>query len=151
MSCPEMMFVEGGGFYGQPDGRTHIAAWQGATKTWGGWSASTTTTMTACCLLKCTLKTKREWRDQKRQLSDVVSDLHGLLLFLRLEPYWVHYWWKTLLYRPYCHGDKQPLFHALSQVMWRTAKKDVLDQVCSDKYTAHQDNLRTVNMPKHKG
>ena len=56
-------------------------------------------------------------------------DLYGLLLFLGVEPYWVQYWWNTLLYRPYCHGVKEPLYNAVSKVLWRTAKTDVLDQV----------------------
>ena len=41
----------------------------------------------------------------------------------------MQYWWNILLYRPYCHGVKEPLYNAVSKVLWRTAKKDVLDQV----------------------
>ena len=62
-------------------------------------------------------------------VSIIFADLYGLLLFLGVEPYWVQQWWNTLLYRPYCHGVKEPLYNALSKVLWRTAKKDVLDQV----------------------
>ena len=58
-----------------------------------------------------------------------VVDLYGLLLFLGVEPYWVQAWWSRLLYTPYCHGNREPLHQLLSQVLWRTAKKDVLDQV----------------------
>ena len=59
----------------------------------------------------------------------IFADLYGLLLFLGVEPYWVQQWWNMLLYRPYCHGVKEPLYDAVSKVLWRTAKKDVLDQV----------------------
>ncbi len=58
-----------------------------------------------------------------------LADLYGLLLFLGVEPYWVQHWWNTLLLRPYHHGVKTPLYSVVSRVMWRTAKKDVLDQV----------------------
>ncbi len=59
----------------------------------------------------------------------LLSDLYGLMLFLGVDPYWVQHWWKSLLYMPYCHGVKLPLYKAVSHVLWRSAKKDVIDQV----------------------
>ncbi|KAG8444169.1 hypothetical protein GDO86_009376 [Hymenochirus boettgeri] len=58
-----------------------------------------------------------------------LEDLFGLVLFLGVDPYWVKHWWDHLLYRPYCRKDPQPLYHFISKIMWRSAKKDVLDQI----------------------
>ncbi|XP_035685938.1 E3 ubiquitin-protein ligase SHPRH-like [Branchiostoma floridae] len=58
-----------------------------------------------------------------------LEDLYGLLLFLGVDPYWVKHWWERLLYQPYCHGNPHPMYEVISRVMWRTAKKDVLDQI----------------------
>ena len=35
-----------------------------------------------------------------------LEDVYGLLLFLGVEPYWVQHWWKELLLKPFCYGDK---------------------------------------------
>ncbi|XP_024913971.1 E3 ubiquitin-protein ligase SHPRH isoform X2 [Cynoglossus semilaevis] len=58
-----------------------------------------------------------------------LEDLYGLVLFLGVDPYWVKYWWHQLLYRPYRHGNTEPLYNVVSQLMWRSAKKDVIDQI----------------------
>ena len=56
-------------------------------------------------------------------------DLYGLVLFLGADPYWVKFWWNKLLFEPFIAGVKQPLYAAVSHVLWRTAKDDVIDQV----------------------
>ncbi|XP_068194536.1 E3 ubiquitin-protein ligase SHPRH isoform X2 [Antennarius striatus] len=58
-----------------------------------------------------------------------LEDLYGLVLFLGVDPYWVKHWWDQLLYRPYRRGNTEPLYHVISQLLWRSAKKDVLDQI----------------------
>ncbi|TRY83450.1 hypothetical protein DNTS_016202 [Danionella cerebrum] len=58
-----------------------------------------------------------------------LEDLYGLILFLGVDPYWVKYWWDQLLYRPYRHGNTGPLYNLIAQVLWRSAKKDVIDQI----------------------
>ncbi|XP_053147143.1 E3 ubiquitin-protein ligase SHPRH isoform X2 [Hemicordylus capensis] len=58
-----------------------------------------------------------------------LEDLYGLVLFLGADPYWVKYWWDQLLYRPYCRKNPQPLYSFIAKIMWRSAKKDVLDQI----------------------
>ncbi|KAM4695222.1 E3 ubiquitin-protein ligase SHPRH [Discoglossus pictus] len=58
-----------------------------------------------------------------------LEDLFGLVLFLGVDPYWVKHWWDQLLYRPYCRKDPLPLYRLLAKIMWRSAKKDVLDQI----------------------
>uniref|UniRef100_A0A8D3AT54 SNF2 histone linker PHD RING helicase n=1 Tax=Scophthalmus maximus TaxID=52904 RepID=A0A8D3AT54_SCOMX len=58
-----------------------------------------------------------------------LEDLYGLVLFLGVDPYWVKYWWVQLLYRPYRHGNTEPLYNVITQILWRSAKKDVIDQI----------------------
>uniref|UniRef100_A0A672UFC1 E3 ubiquitin-protein ligase SHPRH n=1 Tax=Strigops habroptila TaxID=2489341 RepID=A0A672UFC1_STRHB len=58
-----------------------------------------------------------------------LEDLYGLVLFLGIDPYWVKHWWDRLLYRPYCRKNPQPLYSLIAKIMWRSAKKDVIDQI----------------------
>ncbi|XP_074043883.1 E3 ubiquitin-protein ligase SHPRH isoform X2 [Macrotis lagotis] len=58
-----------------------------------------------------------------------LEDLYGLVLFLGVDPYWVKHWWDQLLYRPYCRKNPQPLYNLIAKIMWRSAKKDVIDQI----------------------
>ncbi|CAB4054914.1 SHPRH [Lepeophtheirus salmonis] len=37
--------------------------------------------------------------------TPIVNDLFGLFLFLDYDPYSVNFWWKTLVYTPFCRGD----------------------------------------------
>lgn len=58
-----------------------------------------------------------------------LEDLYGLVLFLGVDPYWVKHWWDQLLYRPYQRGNTELLYNAVAQLLWRSAKKDVIDQI----------------------
>uniref|UniRef100_A0A8C0HS64 E3 ubiquitin-protein ligase SHPRH n=1 Tax=Buteo japonicus TaxID=224669 RepID=A0A8C0HS64_9AVES len=58
-----------------------------------------------------------------------LEDLYGLVLFLGVDPYWVKHWWDQLLYRPYCRKNPRPLYSLIARIMWRSAKKDVIDQI----------------------
>ncbi|KFQ22507.1 E3 ubiquitin-protein ligase SHPRH, partial [Mesitornis unicolor] len=58
-----------------------------------------------------------------------LEDLYGLVLFLGVDPYWVKHWWDQLLYQPYCRKNPRPLYSLIAKIMWRSAKKDVLDQI----------------------
>ncbi|NXQ28637.1 SHPRH ligase, partial [Alaudala cheleensis] len=58
-----------------------------------------------------------------------LEDLYGLVLFLGVDPYWVKHWWDQLLYRPYCKKNPRPLYSLIAKIMWRSAKKDVIDQI----------------------
>ncbi|XP_072354546.1 E3 ubiquitin-protein ligase SHPRH isoform X2 [Scyliorhinus torazame] len=58
-----------------------------------------------------------------------LEDLYGLVLFLGVDPYWVKHWWDQLLYQPYCRKNPIPIYTLIARIMWRTAKKDVLDQI----------------------
>ena len=57
------------------------------------------------------------------------SDLYGLVLFLGVDPFWVKHWWLQILYRPFRRGNTAPLYRVIAQILWRSAKKDVIDQV----------------------
>ncbi|XP_041108304.1 E3 ubiquitin-protein ligase SHPRH [Polyodon spathula] len=58
-----------------------------------------------------------------------LEDLYGLVLFLGVDPYWVKHWWEQLLYRPYRRGNPLLLYSLIARLMWRSSKKDVLDQI----------------------
>ncbi|KAF6365312.1 SNF2 histone linker PHD RING helicase [Rhinolophus ferrumequinum] len=58
-----------------------------------------------------------------------LEDLFGLVVFLGVEPYCVKHWWVRLLYRPYCKKHPQLLYSFIAKVLWRSAKKDVIDQI----------------------
>ncbi|XP_038077959.1 E3 ubiquitin-protein ligase SHPRH-like isoform X2 [Patiria miniata] len=58
-----------------------------------------------------------------------LDNLYGLFLFLGVEPYWVKSWWDNILYKPYLHGNQEPMEKALAEVLWRSAKKDVIHQI----------------------
>ncbi|ELW72893.1 E3 ubiquitin-protein ligase SHPRH [Tupaia chinensis] len=58
-----------------------------------------------------------------------LEDLFGLVVFLGIEPYCVKHWWVRLLYRPYCKRNPQFLYSFIAKILWRSAKKDVIDQI----------------------
>jgi len=58
-----------------------------------------------------------------------------MLLFIGVFPYCIKTWWNKLLYQPLIYGNTKPLFDILARVMWRTEKKDVLDQINLPKQT----------------
>lgn len=62
-------------------------------------------------------------------LWNIFADLYGLIHFLGLEPYSNQDAWSWLLFVPYVLGNSKPLLDILGKIMWRTEKKDVLDQV----------------------
>lgn len=58
-----------------------------------------------------------------------LEDLFGLVVFLGIEPYCIRHWWIRLLYRPYCKKNPQLLYSFIAKILWRSAKKDVIDQI----------------------
>ncbi|XP_046392650.1 E3 ubiquitin-protein ligase SHPRH isoform X2 [Ischnura elegans] len=58
-----------------------------------------------------------------------LNDLYGLVLFIDYFPYSVQLYWNSLLYHRYLLGDRKPFYEAISKVMWRSCKKDVIDQI----------------------
>lgn len=58
-----------------------------------------------------------------------IADMCGLFTFIREEPFCVEKWFNELLYLPYKKNDKMAMARAVANVLWRTAKTDVEDQV----------------------
>ncbi|KAI8791402.1 E3 ubiquitin-protein ligase SHPRH [Biomphalaria glabrata] len=85
------------------------------------------TTKTAEMALK--LKAVNRWCVTGTPLMRSVEDIYGLLLFLGVDPLMVHQWFRLLLWEPFCHGFQHPMHEALQKILWRTAKKDVIDQI----------------------
>ncbi|GIX67705.1 e3 ubiquitin-protein ligase SHPRH [Caerostris extrusa] len=67
----------------------------------------------------------------RRELShvNVPYDLYGLLLFLGYDPYNVKLWWREALLRPFICGYTDQLTSVLKDVIWRTPRENVLDQL----------------------
>ena len=64
-----------------------------------------------------------------------LNDLYGLFMFLNLDPYCLQFWWRKCLFEPYVRGETKDLERILCKVLWRTAKKDVLNQINIPKQT----------------
>ena len=62
-------------------------------------------------------------------IRDSLMDFHGLMVFLGIDPYNMEQWWRRRLCIPYISGNKARLESVLARYMWRTAKKDVLNQI----------------------
>ena len=92
-----------------------------------------TTSKTAEMALR--LKAEHRWCVTGTPIGKSLNDLYGLFMFLNLDPYNLEYWWKKCLYNPYIRGKTKDLERVLSKIMWRTAKKDVLDQINIPKQT----------------
>ena len=58
-----------------------------------------------------------------------LNELFGLLMFLKIDPFCLEFWWKRCLFDPYIRGNTKYLEDVLCQIMRRTVKKDVLDQI----------------------
>lgn len=78
-----------------------------------------------------------------------LDDLYGLFLFLRIDPYWFRIWWTKVLYEPFCYGAREPLFQAVTQVLWRNSKNDVYDQICLPPQTIHLHWLTFSPIEEH--
>ncbi|XP_072178212.1 E3 ubiquitin-protein ligase SHPRH-like [Diadema setosum] len=75
------------------------------------------------------LSAKNRWCVTGTPIQKSLDDLYGLFLFLGVEPFWVKHWWDKLLSAPYSRGNREPLQKALCKIFWRTAKRDVLEQI----------------------
>ncbi|KAK3097964.1 hypothetical protein FSP39_014864, partial [Pinctada imbricata] len=81
------------------------------------------------------LTTVNRWCATGTPIQKGIEDLYGLLLFLGIDPYWQKCWFDKLLYKPLCYGVQTPMSNVISQVLWRTVKKDVIDQINIPKQT----------------
>ncbi|XP_052087534.1 E3 ubiquitin-protein ligase SHPRH-like [Mytilus californianus] len=94
-----------------------------------------TTTKTALMALRLTAVNR--WCVTGTPIQRSVEDLYGLFLFLGIDPFWVKQWFETVLFKPLCHGVTKPLYDTVSSILWRTAKKDVIEQINIPEQTEH--------------
>ena len=83
-----------------------------------------TTTKTAEMALR--LSAVNRWCVTGTPIGKSVNDLHGLLLFLQIDPYWVETWWRLSIYEPFCYGNMEPILNVLRSILWRTCKNTEL-------------------------
>ena len=79
----------------------------------------------------------------------MVLDIFGLLVFLGVKPYDSKLWWYRALLDHHQHGDFVPLFNTLTQLVWRTCKADVIDQIQIPKQTEYTTWLRLNAIERH--
>ena len=75
------------------------------------------------------LEANHRWCVTGTPIGKSLNELFGLLMFLKIDPYCLEFWWKRCLFDPYIRGNTKYLEDVLCQIMWRTVKKDVLDQI----------------------
>ncbi|CAH1988084.1 unnamed protein product [Acanthoscelides obtectus] len=81
------------------------------------------------------------WAVTGTPINKNISDLHGLVDYLQITPYDDLETWKNILYVPYMSGDEKPMLDFLSDVLWRSSKADVYDQINIPKQTFKQHFL----------
>lgn len=69
------------------------------------------------------------WAVTGTPIQKNIFDLYGIIECLKLTPYNDIEVWNNLLYYPYCNENKQSMINFLAEIMWRSSKMDVIDQV----------------------
>ncbi|XP_021928095.1 E3 ubiquitin-protein ligase SHPRH isoform X2 [Zootermopsis nevadensis] len=75
------------------------------------------------------LEAVHRWAITGTPVQKSMHDLFGLVQFLGIDPLCDLRWWQDLVYGPFCQGNYTPLYNLMAEIMWRTAKKDVLHQI----------------------
>eukprot|EP00961_Rhodomonas_salina_P115113 1549271-Rhodomonas_salina.1 len=78
------------------------------------------------------LETVNRWCVTGTPIQRGLEDIFGLLLFLEAAPFSHRSAWTHALLRPYLAGSDAAIdrgLRFLKQIMWRTRKDDVLDQI----------------------
>ncbi len=65
------------------------------------------------------------WCVSGTPIQKSVMDLHGLLLFLGVEPFGQQHIFYEQLARPFLAGHNEPLVRVLAPIFWRTRKSQV--------------------------
>ncbi|XP_063711209.1 E3 ubiquitin-protein ligase SHPRH-like isoform X2 [Symsagittifera roscoffensis] len=98
-----------------------------------------------------------------------IEDIYGLMLFLKLDPLYVNYWWAELVLKqlkePILTTEKgtaseesevkkglcnlSVLMRALKFVIWRTSKDQVRDQICIPKQHISTNKIRFSPIESH--
>uniref|UniRef100_A0A915PUK5 SNF2 N-terminal domain-containing protein n=1 Tax=Setaria digitata TaxID=48799 RepID=A0A915PUK5_9BILA len=71
-----------------------------------------------------------------------ITDLYGLVRFLKIQPFWNECWWRNGLVEPYLNGDKKPIIDFFSKIMWRNTKETIGDQMLSPSKSSSLTVLR---------
>ncbi|XP_008201431.1 E3 ubiquitin-protein ligase SHPRH isoform X2 [Tribolium castaneum] len=75
------------------------------------------------------------WAVTGTPISKDISDLHGLIDYLQIEPYNDKFTWEQLLFKLYVRGNPEPMLKFLSEVLWRSSKDEIIDQINIPKQT----------------
>ncbi|EDO45527.1 predicted protein [Nematostella vectensis] len=107
------------------------------------------TTTARAAEMALNLQCVHRWCVTGTPIQKELEDLYGLLLFLGFYPYCQRIWWNKLLLLPYMVGHCKPMENALAQVLWRTAKKDVLHEIQLPPQTEHVIPLKFSPVELH--
>jgi E3 ubiquitin-protein ligase SHPRH len=86
-------------------------------------------TNTLCAEMAERLPSVNRWCITGTPIGRSLADLHGLFSFIRSDPYCDRRWFDCLLYEPFKGGDRLPMARATSDVLWRTAKRFVENEI----------------------
>lgn len=70
-------------------------------------------------------------------------------MFLGVKPYDKKLWWNRALLDHHQHENFRPLFDMLTQLVWRSAKADVIDQIQIPKQTEYATWLHLSAIERH--
>nr|CAI5818280.1 unnamed protein product [Callosobruchus analis] len=87
------------------------------------------------------IQSEYRWAVTGTPINKNISDLHGLVDYLQITPYDDLETWKNILYIPYISGNETPMLDFLSDVLWRSSKEYVYDQINIPKQTFKQHFL----------
>ena len=74
-------------------------------------------------------KSLNRWCVTGTPIQRSVRDVYGLFLFLEVDPFRIQMWFEQKLLVPYFTGNPTPLVEALGEILWRTCKRDVVEEL----------------------
>ena len=86
-------------------------------------------TNTKCADMANRLSAVNRWCITGTPIGKSLGDLHGLFTFIRQDPFSEKRWFDEILLKPFNSGDKAPMVHETSKLLWRTTKKLVENQI----------------------
>jgi E3 ubiquitin-protein ligase SHPRH len=92
-------------------------------------------TNSRCAEMANRLAAVNRWCVTGTPIGRSLGDLHGLFTFIREDPYMDKKWFKYCLFETFQSGDKMSMAKAVSNVLWRTSKRFVEDQINIPKQT----------------